>query len=153
VYIQPSFKASACSFDGLLRRCPLKPAIAGIASTHLSNILESCRLSPLTKITNRKPVASTTIRRLEPSLPLRRVEPHFLPSRGVASRGHQCWPGSNGSGHVHACEAVRPGATAPRRQQYSSRAGAASKSCRHRTQGIEEGLPTECLFAERTGCR
>ena len=36
----------------------------------ISNIVESCRFAPLTKITSGMPLASTTICRLEPSLPL-----------------------------------------------------------------------------------
>lgn len=145
---------SACSFDGLLRGRPDKPATAGIASTHLWNILESCRFAPLTKITSGMPLASTTRCRFEPSLPLSvGLGPVSCPPGGLAPRSHQCWPGSNRSGRVHASASAWPGATAPRHQRHSSRAGAASKSCRCRIQGTGEGLPMGCLFAARTGCR
>lgn len=61
---------SACSFDGLLRGRPGKPAIAGIASTHFSNILESSMFAPLTSITSGMPLACSTMCRLEPSFPV-----------------------------------------------------------------------------------
>jgi hypothetical protein len=130
------------------------PAIAGITSTHFSNISESCLFAPLTKITSGMPLASTTMCRLEPSLPLSiGLGPVSWPPGGLVPRSHQCWPGSNRFGHVHASESAWPGSTVPRHQRSSSRAGAASKSCRCRSPGIGEGLPMECLFAARTGCR
>ena len=100
----------------------------------------------------RMPLASTTMCRLEPSLPLSvGFGPVSWPR--VVPRSHQCWPGSNRFGHVHASESAWPGAAAPRHQRRSSRVGAASKSCRCRSPGIGEGLPMECLFAARTRCR
>src|SRR3989475_2397747 len=125
--------------------------IAGIASTHLSNILESCRFAPLTKITSGMPLASTTMCRLEPSLPLSvGFGPVSWPPGGLVLRSHQCWPGSNRFGHVHASESAWLGAAAPRHQRHSSRADAASKSCRCRSPGIGEGLPMECRSEEHT---
>jgi hypothetical protein len=130
------------------------PAIAGITSTHFSNISESCLFAPLTKITSGMPLASTTMCRLEPNLRLSvGFGPVSWPAGGLAPRSHQCCPGSNRSAHVHASGSAWSGATAPRHQRHSSHAGAVSKSCRCRTQVIGEGLPTECLFAARTGCR
>ncbi|PIF36008.1 hypothetical protein CLV01_5270 [Delftia sp. 60] len=84
---------------------------------------------------------------------VRRVGPRCLAPGGLVPRSHQCCLGSNRFGHVHASESAWPGATVPTHQRHSSRAGAASKSCRYRTQEIGEGLPMECLFAARTGCR
>ncbi len=48
---------------------------------------------------------------------VRWVRACFLAPGGLVPRSHQCWPGSNQSGHVHASETAWPGATAPRRQQ------------------------------------
>ncbi len=72
--------------DGLLRGCPSKPVIAAIASTHFSDILESCLFAPLTKITRGMPLASTTMCRLEPSLPQSvGLGPVSWPPRGLGA--------------------------------------------------------------------
>lgn len=42
-------------FAGTFAGCPDKPLIAGIASTHGSNSIESCLLAPLTRTTNGMP--------------------------------------------------------------------------------------------------
>src|SRR3989475_3548225 len=84
------------------------------------------------------PLASTTMCRLEPSLPLSvGFGPVSWPPGGLVPRSHQCWPGSNRFGHVHASESAWLGAAAPRHQRHSSRADAASKSCRCRSRSEE----------------
>lgn len=55
---------------------------------------------------------------------VRGVGARFLAPGGLVPRSHQCWPGSNRSGHVHASGSAWPGATGPRHQRHSSRAGA-----------------------------
>lgn len=49
---------------------PARPLSAGKASMQGSNSMESCRLAPLTRITNEMPRASTTMCRLDPNFPL-----------------------------------------------------------------------------------
>jgi hypothetical protein len=111
----------------------------------------TCLFTPLNKITRGMPLASTTMCRLEPSLPLSRwVGSRFLAPGGLVPRSHQCWPGSNRFGHVHASESAWPGATAPRHRRHSSRAGATSRSCRCHTQEIGEVFPgNACLQHEQ----
>lgn len=104
---------------------------AGMASTHDSNIIESCRLAPLTRTTNGMPWASTMMWRLEPNLPLSvGFGPVSWPPGGLAPKSHQCWLGSNQFGHVREGEPAWRDAVAPTRLLHSSHASAANTSCR-----------------------
>lgn len=112
---------------------------------HFSNIMKSCLLAPLTRMTRGIPLASTTMWRLEPSLP-RSVGfgPVSWCPGGLVPRSHRCWPGSNQSGHVHADAPTWLGAVCARRRWHSSRADVASKSCHCRSPGTGEDLAMEC---------
>ena len=113
-----------------------------MASTHGSNIIESCRLAPLTKTTNGMPWASTMMCRLEPNLPLSvGFGPVSWPPGGLAPKSHQCWPGSNQFGHVREGEQASLGAVAPRHLQHSSHANAANTSYRCHSPKLEQVFP------------
>lgn len=143
----------ACSFNGLRRGLPYNPLTVGRASMHFSNIIESCRFAPLTSATSEMPRASTRMCRLEPSLPLSvGLGPVSWPRGGLAPRSHRCPPGFNRSGHVRAGAPAWRGAVSATPRQRSSRAPAASRSCRCLSPGTEAGLPRRYRCAARTGC-
>lgn len=126
-------------------RAPSSPLTADMASTHGSNILESCRLAPLTRTTNGMPRPSTMRCRLEPSLPLSvGLGPVSWPPGGLAPKSHQYWPGSNQFGHARE--------VAPTHRQHSSHANAANTSCRCHSPKLEVGIPMQYRYAEQTGC-
>ena len=140
-------------FAGRLRARPGKPSMAGIATMHFSNIMESCLLAPLTRIISGMPLASTTRCRLEPSLTRSMgSEPVCCSFGGLAPRSHRCWLGSNQSGHARADAPAWLGANAARRHWHSSHASAASRSYHCRNPRTEASLPMGCLFAARTEC-
>ena len=84
---------------------------------------------------------------------VRRVGPRFLAPRGLGTEEPSMLPRHQSIWSCLRKRAAWPGATVPKQQRRSSPAGAASRSCRCRTQEIGEGLPMECLFAARTRCR
>lgn len=139
-------------FAGRLRARPGKPSMAGIATMHFSNIMESCLLAPLTRIISGMPLASTTRCRLEPSLTRSMgSEPVCCSFGGLAPRSHRCGPSSNQSGHVRAYTPASPDAISASRRWHSSHISVASRACHCRSPRTGEGLPMEYLFAARTG--